>query len=307
MRSVIAAITARAAETVAAAAPAGVDVTVLPAAYEEAEFLVIGDDAGVLEALPGLRAARVVQTLSAGTDWIEDHVPPWATLCNARGARDTAVAEWVIGGLLAAQHGLLRAARERRWDQGRRDAGAATGPTRWIADLEGGTVVIVGHGSIGHAVEARLRPFGVTVVGVASRAREGVHGIDELAALLPAADALVVLAPLSPSTRGLIGAAELARLPDDALVLNAGRGPVVATDALVAELERGRLRAVLDVTDPEPLPDAHPLWELALAITPHDAGDTGDADRRAFALAAEQLARYARGERLHNVIRAAAG
>ena len=96
MRAVIAAITARAAPTVAAAAPAGVDVTVLPAAHEEAEFLVISDDPEVLEALPGLRAARVVQTLSAGTDWIEGRVPPWATLCNARGARDTAVAEWVI-------------------------------------------------------------------------------------------------------------------------------------------------------------------------------------------------------------------
>ncbi len=93
-------------------------MTVFPAGHEEAEFLVISDDAEVLEALPGLRAARVVQTLSAGTDWIEDRVPPWATLCNARGARDTAVAEWVIAALLAAQHGLLRAARERRWAEG---------------------------------------------------------------------------------------------------------------------------------------------------------------------------------------------
>ena len=77
----------------------------LPAGHEEAEFLVVSDDAEVLDALPGLRAARVVQTLSAGTDWIEGRVPPWATLCNARGARDTAVAEWVIGALLGAQHG----------------------------------------------------------------------------------------------------------------------------------------------------------------------------------------------------------
>ena len=115
----------------------------------------------------------------------------------------------------------------------------------------------------------------------------------------------MVLAPLTAATRGLIGAAELAALPDGALVANAGRGPVVATDALVAELERGRLRAVLDVTDPEPLPDGHPLWELALAITPHDAGDTRAADEHAFALAGEQLARHARGEPLINVVRAA--
>ena len=300
---VIAAVTARAAEAVAAAAPPGVEVRTLPDGAEEAEFLVISDDPGALEALPGLRAARVVQTVSAGTDWIEDRVPAWATLCNARGARDTAVAEWVVGALLAAQHGLLRAARERRWAEDRRTAGAATGQTEWIADLEGATVVIVGHGSIGRAVERRLEPFGVRIAGVASRRREGVHGIDELHALLPAADALVVLAPLAASTRGLVGAAELAALRDGALVLNAGRGPVVDTDALVAELEQGRLRAVLDVTDPEPLPDGHPLWELALAITPHDAGDTQAADERAFALAGEQLARYARGEPLHNVVR----
>jgi phosphoglycerate dehydrogenase-like enzyme len=303
---VIAAVTARAVEAVAAAAPAGVEVHTLPDRHAEAEFLVISDDPEVLDALPTLRAARVVQTLSAGTDWIEDRLPPWATLCNARGARDTAVAEWVIGALLAAQHGLLRAAHERRWDDERRAAGAATGRTGWIADLEGATVLIVGHGAIGRAVERRLEPFGVRVVGVTSRARDGAHGIEALPALLPRAEVLVVLAPLTDATRGLIGAAELAALPDGALVANAGRGPVVVTDALVAELERGRLRAVLDVTDPEPLPDGHPLWDLALAITPHDAGDTQAADERAFALAGEQLARHARGEPLHNIVRAAA-
>src|SRR5687767_10079991 len=135
MRAVIAAVTVRAVDAVVAAAPPGVEVRTLPDGHEEAEFLVISDDPEALEALPGLRAARVVQTVSAGTDWIEDRVPPWAMLCNARGARDTAVAEWVIGALLAAQHGLLRAARERAWAEGREDAGAATGRTQWIADL----------------------------------------------------------------------------------------------------------------------------------------------------------------------------
>jgi phosphoglycerate dehydrogenase-like enzyme len=304
---VIAAVTARAAAAIAAAAPPGVDLRVLPDGYEAAAFLVVSDDPEAIDALPGLRALRVVQTLSAGTDWIEDRVPPWAALCNARGARDVAVAEWVVGALLAAQHGLLRAARERTWPGERTDAGAATGRTAWIGDLAGATVLILGHGSIGRAVETRLAPFGVRVVGVASTARDGVHGPGELPALLPAADAVVVLAPLTAATRGLVDAALLARMRDGALLLNAGRGAVVDTDALVAELERGRLRAVLDVTEPEPLPAEHPLWSLALAITPHDAGDTPDADARAFALAGEQLARYARGEPLRNVVRAAAG
>jgi phosphoglycerate dehydrogenase-like enzyme len=165
------------------------------------------------------------------------------------------------------------------------------------------TVLILGHGSIGRAVQARLDPFGARVIGVASRARDGAHGPAELAELLPAAGALVVLLPLTPATRGLVDAALLARLPDGALVVNAGRGAVVDTDALVAELAAGRLRAVLDVTDPEPLPAGHPLWDLALAVTPHNAGDSDAASERAARLAAEQLGRYARGEPLANVVR----
>ena len=116
----------------------------------------------------------------------------------------------------------------------------------------------------------------------------------------------MVLAPLMPDTTGLVDAALLARMRDGALFVNAGRGGVVDTGALVAELESGRLRAVLDVVDPEPLPDDHPLWELALAITPHNAGDTHAADERAVRLGAEQLVRFARGEPLLNVVREAA-
>jgi phosphoglycerate dehydrogenase-like enzyme len=120
--------------------------------------------------------------------------------------------------------------------------------------------------------------------------------------LIGQADAVVVLAPLTEETRGLFDASLLARMRDDALFVNAGRGAVVDTDALVAELEAGRLRAVLDVMDPEPLPDGHPLWDLALAITPHNSGDTAAADRRAVRFAAEQLGRFARGEELQNVV-----
>lgn len=122
-------------------------------------------------------------------------------------------------------------------------------------------MLIVGYGSIGAAIEERLRPFGVTVVRLARRARpaEQVHGVDELHRLLPTTDIVVVVTPRTPETEGLIGAAELAALPDDALVVNVGRGPVVDTEALLAE--RGRIRAALDVTDPEPLQPDHPLWD----------------------------------------------
>ena len=269
-------------------APAGVELRVARAGrLDGVEFLVPHSDALDLEELARMPDLRVVQALSAGTDWIEPSVPPGVTLCNGRGARDIPVAEWVVGALLGAQAGLLEGARRSTWvyePQG---------------ELHGATVLILGHGSIGRAVERRLAPFGAEVVGV-GRARLG-----ELPELLPRAGALVVLAPLTDDTRGMVDAALLARLPDGALVVNAGRGAVVDTEALVAELRSGRLRAVLDVTEPEPLPDGHPLWELALTITPHHAGDSAAAEERAIALAAEQLARYARGEDLVNVVLAA--
>jgi D-3-phosphoglycerate dehydrogenase len=204
------------------------------------------------------------------------------------------VAEWVVGALLGDAYGQFTAARARRWSDAK------------PRELQGATVLIVGFGSIGRAVKRRLEPFGVTVIGVARPARDGGHTTGELPAQAERAAANVVLAPLTPETRGLIDSALLARMRDGALLLNAGRGGVVDTGALVAELEAGRLRAALDVVDPEPLPDDHPLWDVALTITPHNAGDTPAADERAVRFGAEQLARFVRGEPLRNVVRAAA-
>jgi phosphoglycerate dehydrogenase-like enzyme len=289
---VIAAVTDRAFDVVAELAPDTVDVRRLPDGLDAAVF-VLPDwmDRETLDAMPRLERLRVVQALSAGTDWVEARVPPWATLCNARGARDAAVAEWVVGALLGDAYGQFAAARSRRWS----DAVPR--------ELQGATVLIVGFGSIGREVERHLEPFGVTVIGVARQARDGVHSVAELPYLVRQADAVVVLAPLTPETRGLVDAALLGRMRDGALFVNAGRGGVVDTAALVAELRPGRLRAVLDVVDPEPLPDDHPLWDLALAITPHNAGDSAAADERAVRFGAEQLVRFARGEPLLNVVR----
>ena len=288
----IAAVTDRAFDVVAELAPDPVDVRRLPDGLDAAVF-VLPDwmDRETLEAMPRLGRLRVVQALSAGTDWIEARVPPWATLCNARGARDVAVAEWVVGALLGDAYGQFEAARSRRWS----DAVPR--------ELHGATVLIVGFGSIGREVERHLEPFGVTVIGVARQARDGFHSVAELPHLVGQADAVVVLAPLTPETRGLVDAALLGRMRDGALFVNAGRGGVVDTAALVAELRSGRLRAVLDVVDPEPLPDDHPLWDLALAITPHNAGDSAAADERSVRFGAEQLVRFARGEPLLNVVR----
>jgi phosphoglycerate dehydrogenase-like enzyme len=253
-------------------------------------------DSEVLKALPGLTRLAVVQVLSAGTDRLEGMMPPQATLCSARGARDGPVAEWILGALLGASTGMLHCARERVWEH-----------ERHLDDLGGWTVLVVGLGSIGRLVQTRLEALGTTVVGVASHARDDppVHGVDELPSLLPQADAVVLLTPLSDATRGLIGAHELAAMPDGAVVVNAARGAVLDTDALLAEVAGGRLRAVLDVTEPEPLPPDHPLWSApgVLCITPHIGGDSPLGHARAAALAGDQLARWCAGEELLNVVR----
>ncbi|MEA2267446.1 MAG: hypothetical protein QOC64_56 [Solirubrobacteraceae bacterium] len=245
--------------------------------------------------LDGLPALRVVQLRSAGVDWIVDQVPPGVTLCSARGARDAAMAEWVVWAILAdAKAGPRATAQQaaRAWEH------------LELRDVAGARVLILGHGSIGAAVEERLAPFGAEIVRVARRAREGVHAIEELGQLLPGADVVVDLLPATPQTRGLLGAEALAAMRDGALLVNAGRGATVDTAALLAALQEGRLRAVLDVVDPEPLPPDHALWRAPnVILTPHSAGDTPGAERAAWALAGEQLRRHAAGEPLRNVVR----
>ncbi len=249
----------------------------------------------LIEALRAPGRLRVIQTLSAGVDWLAGGVvPEGVTVCNARGVYDVPLAEWVVGVILAFQRGLLEAR-----DAQRRADWTAFEP----AELAGRRVVILGHGSIGQAVADRLRAFEVEVVGVSRSRREGLLGPEDLDAVLAGADVLVDLLPLTSETIGFVDARRLARLPDGALFVNGGRGGTVDTGALLAELERGRLRAALDVTDPEPLPTEHPLWALPnVLITPHIAGDSPEASSRAFALAGDQIRRFAAGKRLLNEV-----
>jgi phosphoglycerate dehydrogenase-like enzyme len=164
-------------------------------------------------------------------------------------------------------------------------------------------VLIIGYGDIGAAIEARLAPFGVEIVRVARTARPGVAAIAQLPELLPQADAVVLVVPMTSETAGLIGAKEIALMKQGALLVNAARGPVVDTNALLAALESGRIRAAIDVTDPEPLPDGHPLWSAPnLLLTPHVAGSSPMFMVRAMQLAAAQIGRWLRGERLENVV-----
>jgi phosphoglycerate dehydrogenase-like enzyme len=181
-----------------------------------------------------------------------------------------------------------------------------TGTRPALADRR---VLIVGAGRIASAVADRLAPFEVEVTRVGTRARDDdrghVHAGEELAELLPRHEVVVLACPLTDATRGMVDAAFLAALPDGALVVNVARGAVVVTDALLAEVSSGRLRAALDVTDPEPLPPDHPLWRAPnVLISPHVGGDTTAFPPRARALLKEQLARFAAGHPLLNVVNA---
>jgi phosphoglycerate dehydrogenase-like enzyme len=255
------------------------------------------DHGRLAEALAGAASLRILQTFSAGVDWLLPHVPAGVTVASASVVHAASVAEWVLAAILADLKELPRwvvAQRAHRWGEGDAD----------LANLQGATVLIAGHGTIGAAVEARLAPFGAEVVRVARRARPGTHATEELPDLLPAADVVVVLVPLTDATRGLLDAGLLARMRDGALLVNAGRGPVVDQEALLAELRSGRLRAALDVVDPEPLPAGDPLWDApGLLITPHVAGSTRGYVRRGFAHLRAQLQRLADSQELADVVR----
>lgn len=276
-----------------------------PAEPEQCAFYVVpymrSADVAV-RPLPRMRSVRIVQTLSAGTDNITPalgDVRPGVKLCNARGVHEASTAELALTLTLASLRGIpgfVEGQRQERWRTGFHPA---------LADR---TVLIVGYGAIGAAVEDRLVPFECArVLRVARSARTAQRGpvqpLSDLPGLLPQADVVILCTPLTDATRHLVDAAFLAALKDGALLVNVARGPVVDTSALLAELETGRITAALDVTDPEPLPAGHPLWHApGVLISPHVGGPTSAFEPRAKRLLAEQLSRFAAGEAPHNVV-----
>ncbi|MGW7266384.1 2-hydroxyacid dehydrogenase [Streptomyces sp. NPDC054842] len=252
--------------------------------------------------LPRMTSVQALQTLSAGIDHVEPglrHLRPGVRLCNARGVHEASTAELTLALVLASLRGIpdfVRGQDREEWRSGFRPA---------LADK---SVLIVGYGSIGAAIEDRLAPFELARVARVARSartteRGPVHPLTELPALLPEADVVILSTPLNDTTRGLAGADFLARMKDGALLVNVARGPVVDTKALLSELESGRITAALDVTDPEPLPPGHPLWHApGLLVSPHVGGPTSAFLPRAKRLLVAQLTRFARGEALHNVV-----
>ncbi|MFF4489170.1 2-hydroxyacid dehydrogenase [Streptomyces sp. NPDC001544] len=252
--------------------------------------------------LEHLRHVQVIQTLTAGVDDITarlSSIVPGVRLCNARGVHEASTAELALTLILASLRGIpdfVRAQQQGLWASGFRPA---------LADKN---VLIVGYGAIGEAIEDRLAPFELARVARVARssrttARGPVHPLTELPSLLPEADVVVLSTPLTEATRGLADADFLARMKDGALLVNVARGPVVDTKALLTELDSGRLTAALDVTDPEPLPPAHPLWRApGVLISPHVGGPTSAFLPRAQRLLVDQLRRFVNREPLRNVI-----
>lgn len=268
----------------------------LPSRADEVE-LVVPDylrtrrTARVLSRLPALRA---VQLQTAGYDAVLDLVPPGLDLMSARGVHDDATAELALGLTIASLRGI---------DVAVRDAG------HWSQEVErrslaDSNVAIYGYGSIGRAIARRFLACRAVVTGVATSPRD-----DDLLGRVVTADdvdwaaqhVVVVVLPLSEGTRHVVDAAFLAGLQDDALVVNVGRGALLDTETVLAEA--GRLRFALDVTDPEPLPDGHPLWTApGVLITPHIAGGTTAMLPRMAALVRDQLARLRDGRPLRNLV-----
>ncbi|EHR49543.1 phosphoglycerate dehydrogenase-like oxidoreductase [Saccharomonospora marina XMU15] len=267
----------------------------LPEQAREAEVLIpSGGAAAVRPMLVGLPRLRLIQLLSAGAeDWVGT-LPGGVLLSTCRGAHGGSTAEWVLAVLLSMYRELEAFTEARR---------AAEWAPRVGETLQGKRVLVVGAGDVGTQVRRRLEPFDAWVTMVGLSARPGVHEVAELPSLLPDSDVVVLLVPLTSRTRAMVDASFLAAMPDGAVLVNASRGPVVDTEALLAELVSGRLRAALDVTDPEPLPAEHPLWSApGVVLTPHVAGSVCGARRRSYRVAVAEIERYVQGELPRNLV-----
>jgi phosphoglycerate dehydrogenase-like enzyme len=270
-----------------------------PASLDDVEFYVPSYMGGgdVLDIVREMPALKVVQLQTAGFEHVQSRLAEGVTLCNARGVHDASTAELAVGLILATYRRLPRAVRNQQrevWPDSYDEVDDS------LADR---TVLILGYGAIGEALERRLSGFECDVIRVARRARDGVHSTSELPELLPRADVVVLLTPATPDTRGMVDAKFLASMKDGALLVNVARGVVVDTEALLAELTTRRISAALDVTDPEPLPTGHRLWSAPnVLINPHRGGASTAFAPRVARLVRAQLERYASGEPLINVV-----
>lgn len=233
-----------------------------------ADFVILpyeGSSISIPEIMSRLKSVKVVQTLTAGFDNVLPFIPSGVTLCNAVGVHDDATSELAVLLTLSSLRDMPRsfkAQQEHHWE------------TYFASSLADKHVLLIGYGNVGKAAEKRLLAFGCTVTPVAQSARDHVRAVSDLPDLIPLADVIVLIVPGNAGTKNLVDAKFLASMKDGSLLVNVARGVVVDTQSLVAELKTGRIHAALDVTEPEPLPPDHALWDMPnVIITSHNGGE----------------------------------
>lgn len=244
--------------------------------------------------IPNMKNLKVIQSPNAGVDDVLKIRPAGVTLCNAAGVHDASTAELAVALSIASRRGFAAFARDQqdqRWGHER------------MSSLTDSNIAIVGYGNIGKTIAAMLVNFEVTITAFSKSGRDGALTLDNFDRLLPTFDVIILIVPLNDQTHHLMNAKRLAAMKDGAALINVARGPVVDTDALIAELNSGRITAGLDVTDPEPLPAGHPLWSAKnVIITPHVGGDSAAFIPRGRKLVEEQIARFASGQPLLHIV-----
>jgi phosphoglycerate dehydrogenase-like enzyme len=237
---------------------------------------------------------KVLQMPNAGYDDALAYVRPGLTLCNASGVHDASTAELAVGLALASRRGFPEFIR---------DQIAGTWDHRRFTSLSDSNIGVIGFGSIGKQVVKNLSGFDVNVTSFSKSGRDGSVKIEELDKHLPNLDIVILILPLTDESRHMFNKERLAKMKDGALIINVARGPIIETDALIAELNSGRLFAALDVTDPEPLPAGHRLWSAKnLLLVPHVGGNSTAFEPRARRLVESQLALLADGKTLNNIV-----
>ncbi|WP_413468077.1 2-hydroxyacid dehydrogenase [Glutamicibacter sp. JL.03c] len=247
-----------------------------------------------------IKGLKHVHLLSIGYEWVLEHLPEQVSLTNSKGAVEDATAEHCLALVLASLRQLPQVGRQQRERQWTRT---------WTSSLHGSKVLLLGAGGVGSEIRSRLLPFKPAELSSFARTERvheqgyPIYSLERLRAFLPTADVVIVALPHTRETEQLIDAEFLSAMKDGALLVNVGRGPIVDTEALLPELQSGRLHAALDVTDPEPLPADHALWSAPnCIITPHMAGDTGQFISLVSELAVNQVIALAHGEELDNQI-----
>jgi len=237
---------------------------------------------------------QYLQMPNAGYDDALEYMREGLILANAAGVHNDSTAELAVGLAIAARRGFVDFVRAQ--DKG-----------EWVhqryTSFSDSKIGLIGYGSVGKTIAKNLSGFAVEVIPFTRSGADGSKKISELNSYLPTLDIVILILPLTPESKHLFGKERLALMKDGALIVNVARGGIIDTDALLLELNNRRIHAALDVTDPEPLPQEHPLWSAPnLLITPHVGGDSTAFEPRCRRLVEAQLARLARGEEIINIV-----